>query len=124
MAHRRAVKLDGVVFDYPLYVKEYEEPDDFMAEVLRSTVGTDIVYVARVFTPPITLLSKESGWLSLATVNGLKAIFDTIGVAHTLTYEDGQTEQVRVAHERKPVFSELFECSDQFLVMLPLAKIQ
>ena len=122
MAHRRAVKLDAVVFDYPLYVKEYEEPDDFRADMKMSAAGTHVAYVSRIHTPYITLVSKESGWLDMATVNDLRVIFDAVDVVHTLTYEDGATEQVRVAHEKKPLFKELFECSNEFLVVLPLAK--
>ena len=123
MEKRRALSLDSVIFDHPLYVKEYETPDNFMAENRRSSAGTDIAYVARIHTPAITLISKKSGWLDVTTVDALRIIFNSIGVVHTLTYEDGTTEQVRVAHERKPVYTELFECSENFLVTLPLAKI-
>ena len=121
--HRRAISLGGVVFNYPLFIKEFEEPDDILAVEHLSSAGSHIVFTNRLETPYITLLSKESGWTDIQTVELLKGLCSNVGNTLELKYENGDLEQVRIAHELKPQFKELFECSDQFLIILPLAKI-
>jgi len=121
---RTAVSLGGVPFDYPLFVKEYEDAN-FGREATkrRSAAGSDIVFVREMHTPTITLESRDDGWLLQDTVTQLKAKAETVGDELVLVYGDGSTEQVRFAYEGDILFTPLFDCSLEYKAVLTLVKI-
>jgi len=121
---RTAVSLAGIVFDYPLYIKEYEYPKTKYAQKYVSANGSDIVFVNKNNTPEITLESKESGWQSQSVVDALRLLTDNMDGIHQLVYSDGDTDQVRIAFERESEmkFAPLFECSPDHYITIPLAK--
>ena len=120
----RAKQLDTVVFGLnTLFIQEEMDDDSVLSEMNMSVAGTHIVYEAEIFTPYITLDSKQYGFLTedqMVTLIGLRKQLDT---TFTLTYDDDSTETVRFAKEKRMTFTPLFEGSCEYVAIIPLAKV-
>jgi len=123
MSGRLAVKLGSIVFDEPLYVREYDNPDETLAEMGMSAEGTHIFFASDIKTPYITLESRGNGWQNQNTVEAIKTAIKNYDLEYILEFQDGSTEKTRIAIEKKPSFSPLFDCSIIYNIELTLAKI-
>ena len=120
---KRAKQLVAVVFDMnSLFIREEMSPGDIMCETVMSADGTHIVYVAKINTPYITLDSKQYGWVTEQQVDDIKAMWAQMGATFTLTYDDGSTDEVRMAHEKQLAFTPLYEGADKYTAVIPLSK--
>ncbi len=120
---KKATQIEGVVFDYPLWVTQEEVPDNVLGEMRMSAAGTHVAFATEILTPYITLRSKESGWLSETHVEQLKDMRKNIGASFTVYFDDSTTETVRFAHEKQMVITPLFEGACNYTVEIPLAKV-
>ena len=120
----RAKQLGTVVFSRnTLFIQEEFNDDSTMGEVFMSAKGTHISYVAEIYTPYITLDSKQYGLVTEAQRVELVAMRKQLGTTFTLTYNDDSTELVRFAIEKKMIFTPIFEGAKKYTVIIPLAKI-
>lgn len=121
---KRAKQLGNVLFSFnTLFIQEEMSDDTVMAESIMSAGGTHVVYEATINTPYITLDSKQYGWITEAQRAELVAMWKQLGQTFTLTYKDNTTETVRMAHEKKMVFTPLYEGSQKYTAIIPLAKV-
>ena len=119
----RVRKLGAVEFAMnSMFVAEDEAPDDVMATMRMAADGSHVVFAQRIVTPYITLESRENGWIDEAQKDQLLAMRSDLSATWTLEYVDGTTEEVRFAHEKKLSFTPLFEGSDHYTAVIPLAK--
>ncbi len=120
----RAKQLGAVIFaENTLFIDEEFADDSTMGEAVMSAVGTHIVYEANVYTPYITLDSKQYGWISEAQRAALIAMQIQLNTTFTLTYDDDTTETVRFAREKKMIFTPLYEGCTRYTAVIPLAKV-
>jgi len=120
---KKVKKIGDIVLYKPLFVKEFNEPNELMGEMIMSADGTHIAYSADIHTPYITLETRsDSGWLNEANVSALKAIWGDI-TSITITYDDDTTDTVRTAHEKQPVYAETSLGACYYNVIIPLAKV-
>lgn len=121
---RRAKQLGTVVFGMnTLFIREEMDDASVMSEVVMSAAGTHIVYEAEILTPYITLDSKQYGWVTEAQRAELVSMRKQLDTTFTLTYDDDTTETVRFAKEKKMVLTPLYEGSDKYTAVIPLAKV-
>ncbi len=121
---KRAKQLGAVVFDKnTLFIQEEYSDESVMCESVMSAGGTHIVFEAEIFTPYITLDSHQHGWISEEQREDLTAMRKQLGATFTLTYDDDSTDLVRIAREKKMVFTPLSEGSAYFTAIIPLAKM-
>lgn len=119
----RATSLGAVTFSInTLFIREQHETSEVMGEMQMSVAGSHIVYEASIATPYITLDSKQHGVIDETQRAALMTMWNTLDTTYTLTYDDASTETVRMAREKKIVFTPLFEGSCQFTCVIPLAK--
>ena len=122
---KRAKQLGSVVFGLnTLFIQEEMSDDSVMGETVMSADGTHIVFEAEIFTPYITLDSKQFGWILEAQRLELVAMRKQLGAAFTLTYDDESTELVRMVKEKKMEFIPTFEGSKKYTAIIPLAKVE
>lgn len=120
----RAKELNGIVFtNNALFIQEEFEDDSIVSEMFMSGAMTHIVYEAEILTPYITLTSKEYGWVDDTQRLALIAMWRTLDTTFTLTYDDDSTVSVRMAREKKLVFTPTHEGSCLYMVVIPLAKV-
>ena len=120
----RANQLGGVIFIYnSLFIDEEMSDGSVLGEAVMSAAGSHIVYEAAVSTPYITLNSKEFGWITETQRLALVAMWNTLDTTYTLTYNDATTDTVRMAKEKKMVFTPLYEGSKKYTAIIPLAKV-
>lgn len=121
----RAKSLGAVTFNNPntLFIQEQFNSNNVEGLVKDSAAGTQIVYEATRYTPYITLDSKQFGIVTEAQRETLMTMWDALDTNYTLTYDDDSTETVRMAHEKKIVFAELWEGACEFKAIIPLAKV-
>ena len=121
----RAKKLGTVIFNNPntLFIQEQYTTSEVMGDMKMSAAGTHIVYESAINTPYITLDSKEFGLITEAQRDALMTMWNTLGAIYTLTYDDATTETVRMAKEKKIVFTPLWEGACEFRAVIPLAKV-
>ena len=120
----RAKQLGTVIFNKnTLFIQEEFTDDSFMAETVMSAAGTHIVFEAPIYTPYITLDSKQYGYVTEAQRVALVAMRKLPATTFTLTYNDDSTELVRFAKEKKMVFTPLYEGAKKYTVVIPLAKV-
>jgi len=121
---KRAKQLGTVIFGFnTLFIQEEMDPSSIMGETVMSAKGTHIVYEAEIFTPYITLDSKQYGWITEAQRAALITMWEQIGATFTLIYDDASTDTVRMAKEDKMSFTPLSEGSKKYTVIIPLAKV-
>ena len=120
---KKATQIHTTVFMHPLWVNEFENPNTVMGEMVMSAGGTHIVYQAPIYTPYITLVSRDSGWLNVDNMAEVKAYYEQLDTTFTLTYDDLSTETVRFAHEKGIVFTPTYEGSCHFYATINLAKV-
>ena len=120
---KRCTQLGNVVFDDPLWIDEEEKPNSKITETKVSASGVHIAYVQELKTPYITLVSKESGWITEAQAEEIKSMHDQIGTFFQIYYDNSTSEEVRFAHEKQLSITPLFEGACEYTVNLPLAKI-
>jgi len=101
----RAVKLAGVIFDNPLFIKEEFELKDVKGKSFNTLNGGIIVYesVKRNNANYITLNSKNSGWIRKETIEAIISVLDDLNVEVDLELESGEIIKVRPALEKAPV---------------------
>lgn len=121
----RVKQLGTVIFEKNnIFVNESDKPDNVMAETRMSVAGTHIVYEAQIFTPYITLNSKQYSWITAEQKLILENMWYNLGTTYTLTYENDSTDTVRMAREKKLIFTPRHEGScDFYTVTIPLAKV-
>ncbi|WP_297525118.1 hypothetical protein [Sulfurovum sp.] len=120
---KRAKQLGSVVFDMnSLFIREEMSPSNIMADTVMSAAGSHIVYEADILTPYITLDSKQYGWIREQQAEELKSMWGQIGLVFVLTYDDDSTETVRMAHEKQLALTPIYEGSDKYTAVIPLAK--
>ena len=97
----RVESLGGVVFEYPLFIK-----DDFSLRSVRGSAfdtlgGSKVVFegVKRASAVYVTLISKESGWVREDTLNKIVALLDDVDVEVELVTTTGASFKVRPAVE-------------------------
>ena len=101
----KATQLGTVVFEYP---QEVLEACSVMEERVKSAAGTDKVYMAKDYTPNITLSSAEDDWLSLQNITDISVMCEEMRETPiTLYYEDGSTKEVLFNHTQPPSFTEI-----------------
>jgi len=116
-------QIGSIVLHKPLFVKEFNEPNNMQGEMLMSTLGTHIVFTAPIETPYITLETKgDSGWLSEDNIADLKALWYT-SLEYDIIYIDDTTDTVRFANEKQIVFSPISVGACYYNVIIPLAKV-
>lgn len=116
-------QIGTVVLDSPLYILEYDVPNDIMGEVAMSASGSHIAYSALIATPYRTAESREnSGWLSVAQMDALKALW-IAGTTFLITYDDDSTETVRMANEKQISFEEISLGLCIYQGTIPMAKV-
>lgn len=121
---KRAKQLGNVIFGLnTLFIQEEESDDSVISEMVVSAGGTHIVYESEIITPYITLDSKTFGWITEEQRVILKAMKKQLGINFTLTYDDDTTETVRIAREKKLVFTPTYEGSEKYTAIIPLAKV-
>ena len=121
---KRAKQLDTVIFsENTLFILEEFEDGSVQAEATLSAGGIHIVYESEVLTPYITLDSKTYGWVDDIQVEALVAMWKQLDTTFTLTYDDDTTEVVRMAKEKKMVFTPTHEGSCKYTALIPLAKV-
>jgi len=123
MANKRAVSLGGITFDYKMYYKELDEPNNIQSEIELSESGVHLIWQSEILTPYITLESKTHGWLTQSTKDALFALYGQFESIYTLVFDDGSTEDVRFAHERGISFTPVVEGCDTFTAQINLAKV-
>lgn len=106
-----------------LFVQEQEEPAGVLSESFISAAGTNIVYEAAHYSPAITLLSKNYGYIDDAQRIMLISMYGSIGSTCTLTYNDALTETVRFDRSKSPVFRPIYEGAEIFTATIPLVKV-
>ena len=120
---KKVKQIGDIVLHKPLFVKEFNEPNDMQGQMVMSTVGTHIVYTAPIITPYITLETKEgSGWLDEDNVTDLKALWIS-GLQYDIIYTDDTTDTVRFANEKQIVFTSISIGACYYNVIIPLAKV-
>jgi len=119
----RAKQLGSVEFSLnSLFIQEEMSDASVMGEAVMSAAGTHIVYEAAIHTPYITLDSMKYGWITETQRLALVAMRKQLGTTFTLTYNDDSTETVRMAREKEMVFTPLYEGSQKYTAIIPLAK--
>lgn len=121
---KRVKQLGAIVFELnPMWINEELTDESILAESILSAGGVHVVFEAEIKTPFITLESGD-GWITEAERVALVAMWKTLGSTYTLTYEDDTTEQVRLAREKKLVFTPISEGNcEYYTCTIPLAKI-
>ena len=120
----RAKSLGAVTFDTnTLFIQEQYNSNSVMGEMIMSADGTHISYEASISTPYITLDSKQHGIITELQREALITMWNTLDTTYTLTYDDDTTDEVRMAREKKIIFTPLFEGSCEFRAIIPLAKV-
>ena len=118
----RAKQLGTVTFDTnTLFIQEQYTSNSVQGLSVVSAAGTHIAYEAEIYTPYITLDSKEHGIIDETKRDALMTMWNTLDTTYTLTYDDDTTQVVRMAKEKKIVFTPLFEGSCEFRALIPLA---
>lgn len=121
----RATSLGAVTFDTnTLFIQEQYNSNSVDGLMKMSTEGTHIVYESAINTPYITLDSREHGLLTEANRAAIMTMWEALDTTYTLTYDNAATETVRFAHEKKIVFTELYEGACLFKCIIPLAKAE
>ena len=120
---KKVKQIGSIVLHKPLFVKEFNEPNDMQGEMVMSTLGTHIVYVASIATPYITLETKEgSGWLSEDNIADLKALWVS-SLEYDIIYTDDTTDTIRFANEKQIVFTPISVGACYYSAIIPLAKV-
>ena len=101
----KAVSLGGIIFDYPLFIKEEFKIKDVKGKAFNTLGGGLIVYesVKRNNADYITLISKQSGWISKDTLEKLVTLLDDLDVEVDLIFDDNSSVKVRPALEKGEV---------------------
>ena len=124
MANKRAVSLGGVVFDYKLFYLEIDEPNHIQTESELSESGVHLVWEAEIFSPYMTLSSKDNGWITQPIKEALILLYSQLQGIHTLVFDDSSSIRVRFAREKGSIsFSPLSEGSEIYLTEIPLAVV-
>lgn len=117
-------QIGSVVLESPLYINEFDEPNDQMGEVEMSSLGSHIVFTAPINTPYRTAGSRgQSGWLSEQNVIDLKAMWNAPEVTFQITYDDDSTESCRMAVEKQISFDEISLGTCIYTGTIPMAKV-
>lgn len=121
----RAKQLGTVIFNNPntLFIQEQFNNGGVLGKMAMSASGTHIVNESAIYTPYITLDSKDYGIVTEAQRDTLMTMWETLDTTYTLTYDDDTTETVRMAREKKIVFTPLWEGACEFKAIIPLAKV-
>ena len=120
----RAKSLGAVTFDTnTLFIQEQYSSDSVTGTMVMSAGDTHIAFEAPIHTPYITLDSREHGIVAELQRDALMVMWNTLDTTYILTYDDDSTDLVRMAKEKKIVFTELWEGSCTFKVIIPLAKV-
>lgn len=121
---KRVKQLDTVIFEMnTMFIQEEMDDGTILSEAILSAGGNHIVYESQINTPYITLDSKENSWVTEAQRQTLMTMWKALGATYTLTYDDNTTETVRMAREKRMVFTPIIEGSDKYTVIIPLAKV-
>ena len=101
----KAVSLGGIKFDYPLFVKEEFNIKNVKGKSFETLGGGLIIYesVKRNNADYITLISKQSGWISRETLVKLDTLLDDLAVEVDLLFDDNSSVKVRPALEKGEV---------------------
>lgn len=117
-------QIGSIVLDSPLYIVEYDQPNDMMGEVVMSGAGTHIAYSAPIYTPYRTAESRgQSGWLSEQNIADLKTLWNGT-TTFNITYSDDSTETVRMAHEKQFTLEEISLGACIYVGSIPMAVVQ
>jgi hypothetical protein len=88
-----------------MYIEQEFMPNTFMADVVKSAAGTDIVYYAEDHSPEITLDSRQ---YSIVDDNGREAIIEMYNapdLTYSITYNDNTTQSVMFRLDKPPDFA-------------------
>lgn len=119
----RAKQLGAVTFDInTLFIQEQYTSNNVEGSMKMSAAGTHIAYEAAINTPYITLDSKEHGLIDEDARSALMVMWNTLNTTYTLTYDDDTTTTVRMAKEKKIVFTPRWEGDCYFKCIIPLAE--
>ncbi len=102
--------INGIKFDYPLFIKEEFYLKTVKGKALNTLNGGKIVFetIKRNSGDYITLISKDSGWIKEETLKNILILLDDVGVeTYITTIEDTQIK-VRPAVE----IGEVIKASD------------
>ena len=93
--------INGIKFDYPLFIKEEFNLKTIKGKAFNTLNGGKIVYetIKRNSGNYITLISKDSGWVSEKTLNKILILLDDLGVETYITTTDNIQIKVRPAVE-------------------------
>ena len=120
----RAKSLGAVTFDTnTLFIQEQYNSNSVQGEMVMSAGGTHIAYESPIVTPYITLDSNQHGIITEVQREALLTMWNTLDTTYTLTYDDDTTDEVRMAIEKKIIFTPLFEGACEFRAIIPLAKV-
>lgn len=94
-------KISGIELDYPLFIKEEYSTTGVQAKTFQTIGGGIIVYerVKRENSNYLTLISKDSGWVSKDKLREILYLGNSLGVQVNLLTLDGGIIQARFAHE-------------------------
>lgn len=101
----RAISIEGIIFDNPLFIKEEFNLKDVKGKAFNTLNGGIIVYetIKRNNANYITLESKTSGWINEITLNKIVTLLDDLDVEVDLVFEDNSSVKVRPALEKGDV---------------------
>lgn len=120
---KRAVSIDGITFDYPLFVSSEYETDDFVGNQKLSNNGKTTKFVQNKIsnTKEEVLFSNENGWVSSAVKSQLLLSANLNAVE--VEFDDASTGTYYYDFTKIPIsFVPLYEGAEWFKVTINLLK--
>ena len=99
----RIINIGGIILDNIMWSDEALDSDGVKAEVVNNLDGGVIIFeqLRRASSQNITLLSKEDGWMSKVTLDGLLALSNnSFGTIVVIEDDDGVQLNTRFRHEQ------------------------
>jgi len=115
--------IDNIIFEYPLWVEEFFKPANITGTKEMTAAGTYVAYEVMTKTPTITLVSKDSGWLSEQNIEDLKALWSLTDNSFLVTYIDDTTEKVIFDRSIPLAFDPIYEGACYYYANIGLIKV-
>jgi len=120
---KKAISIDGVSFDYPLFVSSEFDFDNYTGSKTIAIDGSSILFIQAKgsMTKEVQLYSNDNGWIHEETRKLLKDTVD--GEAKTVVFNDGTEETYYYDHTKTPLgFTALYEGAEWYSIQINLVK--
>lgn len=120
---KKVTSIDGIAFDYPLYISSEFDISDYIGERSVAIDGSSVMFVQAkgAFTKEVSLTSKDTGWVTKDTKDLLINTIDEL--SKTVIFDDTTTGTYYYDHTKTPIsFSPLYEGSLWYTIEINLVK--